>query len=201
MSLVHLTHGAERASLLEWPGVASHQKDLIHKLLSRGHEFPSTTSAGRLFDGMASLVLGISHADFEGQAAMLLEAVCDNADTGTYSFPIAEGELLRLDWRPLLAGILGDMVRSIDPARIAMRFHRSLARGIADMARPFAELPLVLCGGCFQNRVLTELVLEMLEGHASSVATPGVIPTGDGGLAAGQLAVAAERICGGSPCA
>jgi hydrogenase maturation protein HypF len=78
-----------------------------------------------------------------------------------------------------------------------MRFHRGLVDGIVAVARRYADLPVVLCGGCFQNQVLSELVVERFEG-ARPLALPRVIPAGDGGLAAGQLAVAAARIEGRS---
>ena len=82
-----------------------------------------------------------------------------------------------------------------------MRFHRALAGGIANVVRMFADYPVVLAGGCFQNKLLTELVLARMP-VGREVATPGVIPTGDGGLAAGQLAVAAARLSKGwQPCA
>ena len=73
---------------------------------------------------------------------------------------------------------------------------------MADFASTLArlrELPVALCGGCFQNRVLTELVAESFAGQRP-LATPGVIPTGDGGLAAGQLAIAGARLAEGSTC-
>jgi hydrogenase maturation protein HypF len=160
--------------------------------------WPRTTSAGRLFDGVASLVLGIEHVDFEGQAAMLLESACDLNATGKYVMPLCPGNPIELDWRPVLRGVLND-VRSGTPAGIiSMRFHRALADGIVAMARAFETLPIVLCGGCFYNRILTELIVEELERIGRTIATPGTIPIGDGGLAAGQLAVAAIRLENGA---
>ena len=71
-----------------------------------------------------------------------------------------------------------------------MRFHRGLADGIRQLATQYPELPVVLCGGVFQNRVLVELVAETLEGkRADSLGTPGRVPANDGGLALGQLVV------------
>ena len=52
---------------------------------------------------------------------------------------------------------------------------------------------MVLCGGVFQNKLLTELIAEMQSGFPQPLGLPGVIPTNDGGLAAGQLAVAAAK--------
>jgi hydrogenase maturation protein HypF len=105
-----------------------------------------------------------------------------------------------LDWRPVIRGILDDLSNGVPQCTVAMRFHRSLANGIGSVARRFSDHPIVLCGGCFYNRVLTELVAERISPE-SRLGTPGVIPVGDGGLAAGQLAVAAARLTEAKPCA
>jgi hydrogenase maturation protein HypF len=78
-----------------------------------------------------------------------------------------------------------------------MRLHRSLARGIERVCRRWANLPVVLSGGVFQNRLLTELFVEIHDSAAQPLGLPGVIPPNDGGLAAGQLAIAAA--VGGFP--
>jgi hydrogenase maturation protein HypF len=74
-----------------------------------------------------------------------------------------------------------------------MRFHRGLARGIVRVCRLRPELPVVLTGGVFQNRLLTELVAELWDNESQPLGLPGIIPPNDGGLAAGQLAVAAAK--------
>jgi hydrogenase maturation protein HypF len=100
-----------------------------------------------------------------------------------------------LDWRPLFAGLLADQGRGVEPNVMATRFHRSLAHGILRVCRHWREMPAVLSGGVFQNKLLTELVAEMHD-ESQPLGLPGVIPPNDGGLAAGQLAIAAAR--GGS---
>lgn len=196
VSLVYQAVGAEEAAKLRFAGVTSQEVERIVQLLRKPRLGPNTSSAGRLFDGVAALTLNTVASQFEGQPAMLLEAACDPAFDGEYTLPLSPGQLAMLDWRPLVCGVLEDRSAELSPEGIAMRFHRALAEGIATVAEFSPNLPVVLCGGCFHNRVLTELVVERL--HAGrSVATPGVIPTGDGGLAAGQLAIAAARIAGG----
>ncbi len=163
---------------------------------------PLTSSVGRLFDGVASLVLGITHSEFEGQAAMLLEASCDRAEAGSYEMPLLQGTPIQLDWRLCLSAILRDREAGVSPGVIAMRFHRGLARGTAQLCRQFAHLPVVLGGGVFQNRCLVELLVEELQQNDQPVGLPGRIPPNDGGLAAGQLAVATARFRqeGGDAC-
>jgi len=184
--------------------VRSGQAERLLPLLNHPQFSIQTTSAGRLFDGVAALVLGIERADFEGAPAMLLEAMADSSDESFYAVRLDEGDPLQLDWRPMILSVLADCEVGLDPGRIAMRFHRGLARAIAETCRRFAPHPVILSGGVFQNRLLTELVLELLAGSSQSIGLHGQIPPNDGGLAAGQLVVgmAQFRGTGGStPCA
>lgn len=150
----------------------------------------TTTSAGRLFDGVAALTLGIERCEFEGQAAMQLESACDQSEKGQYSIPIVDGPCRQLDWRPLIRQILSDSAASEPPGNIAMRFHRGLAEAIIKLCASYSPLAAVLGGGVFQNRVLVELLAEGFEKSGQPLGLPGVIPPNDGGLAAGQIAIA-----------
>jgi len=163
----------------------------VQQILECQHFSPTTTSAGRLFDAAAAIVLAIDRSDFDGQAAMRLEAAADGYASGQYEFPLREGDILELDWRPLFAGLIDDLASGSDPGTISMRFHRTLSAAIANVCRR-VDLPTVLTGGVFQNRLLTELVVEQLMDWGRPLGLPGVIPPNDGGLAAGQLAFAAS---------
>jgi hydrogenase maturation protein HypF len=200
VALAYEAAGPERAAALRFPGIANAHVERLVQMLGNRSLWPLTSSAGRLFDGVAALALNLAHAQYEAQLAMLLEATCDTSARGGYPLPLRTGQPATLDWRGMVADILVDREKRIAPGIIAMRFHRALAGGIASVVERNPDLPVVLCGGCFQNRVLTELAVARLSpGH--EVFTPGVIPTGDGGLAAGQLAIAATRIAKGwSPC-
>ncbi len=200
VSLVYQALGAERAASLRFRGITASQVERVVQLLASSHACPVTSSAGRLFDAVAALALNICELQFEGQAAMLLEAACDPASQGAYLLQLSPGHPPQLDWRPLVQRVLADRRADVLPEVIAMRFHRALADGVSTTVRQLPKMPVVLCGGCFQNRVLTELVVERLAGERP-LATPGIIPCGDGGLAAGQLAVAVARLYGGwQPC-
>ncbi len=161
----------------------------LRPLFDRPRFSPSTTSVGRLFDGVAALALELDTAGFEGRPAMLLEAVADSAEPGQYSFALVEGQPLQLDWRPMLRDLLADCALGVPPGRMAMRFHRGLAAAVVAVCRRFSPLPVVLSGGVFQNRLLTELIAEGMARGAQPLGLPGLIPPNDGGLAAGQLAV------------
>ncbi|MBX3422273.1 MAG: carbamoyltransferase HypF [Pirellulaceae bacterium] len=168
---------------------------------------PSTvwsTSMGRLFDAVAALVLpgelGCQSVGYEGHFAALLETLCDPAATGHYPLPIHSMELAHseieheLDWRPMMRAVVCDLQHGLPRSAVAMRFHRTIARLASQIHRLFPELPMVLAGGVFQNRVLLQLMIEDLESSGIALAIPSKIPINDGGLAAGQLAVALAQV-------
>jgi hydrogenase maturation protein HypF len=159
----------------------------VLSLTDKGQFSPTTTSAGRLFDAAACLLLGIDAEGFDGRPAMLLEAACDASEPESYRIPLSDGTPAEIDWRPLFAGLADDVQRGVAPGILAMRFHRSLALAIAAMCMRWPDLPIVLTGGVFQNRVLTELVAAELGAREHGL--PGRIPPNDGGLAAGQLLI------------
>ena len=121
---------------------------------------------------------------------MALEAACELSATGTYPFKIHAQSPMQIDWLPVVRQILADRRENTPPGVMAMRFHRGLAEMILVVANHFPDLPVVLGGGVFQNRVLVELVAGLWPVDGPLLGLPGVIPPNDGGLAAGQLAVA-----------
>jgi hydrogenase maturation protein HypF len=173
---------------------------------------PLTSSVGRLFDAIAAwLLLGDAatrgFSRFEGQSAMLLEAACGDASSVEaderdlpldYRIPIASGEPHELDWRPLVSALAADFQRGLPLVRLAIRFHASLADAVFRMAELHSGLPVVLGGGVFQNRILTEMIARRMAG-VQQLGLPGVIPPNDGGLAAGQLAIALARVSAANP--
>ncbi len=149
---------------------------------------PRCSSIGRLFDAVAALALEVSRSDFEGQPAMLLESLCERR-TGTIDFVKTDVEG-NLDWRPLVRRVWQDLTNGVPTSRVAEVFHHSLAQFAVATARRHPELPVVLSGGVFQNRFLVESIIEQLGADASRIGLSEMIPPNDGGLAAGQLAVA-----------
>ncbi len=158
-----------------------------------------TSSMGRVFDGVASMVFGIGTAGFEGELAMRLEAACDDINSDL-SRPMTDCTLsstearIRVDWRPIVRQVFTDLQSGQSASLIAMRFHRAIANAVGMVAERFPSCPVVLSGGCFQNRILTELTVEELKQQSRMVASPGIITPNDGGLAAGQIAIAAAQL-------
>ncbi|MCY2976770.1 MAG: carbamoyltransferase HypF [Planctomycetota bacterium] len=163
-------------------------------VLNRESLLLRTSSMGRLFDGIAALVCRVGHVSFEGEAAMRLESTCNLEISDAYHFIVGDESPFELDWRPLVRELVVDLASSLPEGTIAMKFHRAIAEGIASIGLRFPELPIVLAGGVFQNRTLVELVDKRLREQSSQYAMPCGIPPNDGGLAIGQLAVAASRM-------
>jgi len=169
--------------------------------IARGFNAPPTSSIGRLFDGIATLIAlhdgAYAPPDYEGQLALALEASAGASDpVAPYPLPLrVDGAgLPRLDWRPLLRAVLADLARDRPRAAIARAFHAALVDGLRTTLR--AVLPaggtgqVALGGGVFQNRVLLETAIAALRADGHEVFWSARIPINDGGLAAGQLLAA-----------
>lgn len=185
----------ELAPVAELPAAA---RPILGRMLERGLSSPVTTSAGRLFDGVASL-LGLCHrVSFEGQAAMALEAIADSTVQDGYPLTVGGGapdEPLSLDWRPTIEALLEDRRRGVAVAVAAARFHNALAAAATEVARRVDVEAVALSGGCFQNRLLAERLAGRLERAGFRPLRHRRVPPNDGGIAFGQFAVAAA--CGG----
>jgi hydrogenase maturation protein HypF len=156
--------------------------------------FPRTSSMGRLFDAVAALCGLFPRCSFEGQAAMALEFAVDATTADAYPLPVAGQVPAVGDWEPLVHAVLADRRRGVPLARIAAKFHNALADMSVAVARRVGCPRVVLTGGCFQNACLTERVRDRLLQHDFQVYTHGLVPPGDGGIALGQIVIAAENM-------
>ncbi|HET9933906.1 MAG TPA: carbamoyltransferase HypF [Polyangiaceae bacterium] len=162
--------------------------------LERRVNAPLTSSLGRLFDAVASL-LGIrQRCSYEGQAAMELEALARREHAaGGYALPFSAGALFVADLGALVEQVTADLARRESPARIAARFQNALVGyGVALAARAGLEC-VVLGGGCFQNQYLRDELARRLTELGHRVLTADTVPTNDGGLALGQAWVASQQ--------
>lgn len=131
--------------------------DYYQKRLTQPPEI-STSSMGRLFDGVAAL-LGLCQINtYEGEAGGVLEA-CARAGTGNHEYPI-EPEGTAINWRPLITAVLNDISSGLPVEEIARAFIRSLCTLIYHIAKSTGIHTIALSGGVFQNALLTELLLE-----------------------------------------
>jgi hydrogenase maturation protein HypF len=145
---------------------------------------PTSSAAGRVFDAAACLVLGITHASYEGQGPMRLEAIADDSDDHV---PLAVSEA-QIDWEPLLP-VLRD--GTLSPGRRSALLHNSLAQAMVEQALMLAEdepfAAIGLGGGVFQNRRLVGEVLRRARPHGLDVRLAEQLPCNDGGLSYGQV--------------
>ena len=182
---------ARLAPLLPWPMA------LVSKALERRVRCVETCSIGRLFDAVAALCDLRQRTSFEGQAAMELEDVADLDCDEEYPFTLERaGGLLEIDWRPALGQLLRDVSLGESQSTVSARFHNGLAAAAVRLAVGTGFSRVVLTGGAFQNRRLTHRVAHGLRETGVEVLTHGSVPPGDGGVAAGQLVVAAEMFSG-----
>ena len=178
----------------------------IDRMLETGLNVPLASSCGRLFDAVAAaLGLCADHALFEGQGAMELEALAEkwssSPDEEPYNFAINEtGGLLYLESLPMWQALLEDLRREAPVPQMALRFHYGLARAIRDMVARIRGMrwanslnTVALSGGCFQNKLLLEEVVRLLEADGLRCLLHAKVPSNDGGLALGQAAIAAAR--------
>ncbi len=139
-----------------------------------------TTSVGRLFDAVASIAGVARQNRFEGQAAMLLENEIGALRT-EQAYPLPSG-----DWGPLIQAVVADKRAGIAVPEIAARFHNALVKWILEVAASTGTKHVVLSGGVFQNRYLTERASAALECRGFVVYTHQRVPPNDGGIALGQ---------------
>lgn len=169
--------------------------NILEQMILKNVNTPSTSSVGRLFDGVASIV-GIKNiVSFEGQAAMELEFSLDGVQTDEY-YPWKIHERKDrfpnyiIDWEPIIKGIVMDLKRKIPIPFVSAKFHNTLVETILDVATRAGESKIVLSGGCFQNVYLAERAVLKLREKGFKPYWHQRIPTNDGGIALGQIMAA-----------
>jgi hydrogenase maturation protein HypF len=163
---------------------------------------PVTTSMGRLFDAVAALCGIRARVNYEGQAAIELEAAAADGTHAPYDLPVVEaGDRIpggvTMDARETVRAVARDLDSGAPIPAVAARFHAAVADATARACAATAERrgldTIVLSGGVFQNRLLLERTAATLDAGGLRVLTPERLPAGDGGISFGQAAVAAAR--------
>lgn len=138
-----------------------------------------TSSLGRIFDAVASIVLGLDSVSYDAQAAMELEALYDPSLDVCYEFSVS-GEIISLE--AVLKSILAQSLPSV----AATGFINGIAALIAKIAKKH-EKSVVLGGGCFANKALLERTITLLKAQNTPYYLPKNLPAGDESIALGQL--------------
>jgi hydrogenase maturation protein HypF len=184
--------------------IVDHPKiKVLLKMLSQRIHCPLTSSVGRLFDGVASL-LGLEHSvNYEGQAAVKLESIADEYETGNYPFDINSNVGTRcrvsfiIQWQTVIKHIMEDLQHRTANPVISARFHNSIVEMVAQvciMLRDIVGLhDVVLSGGVFQNNFLLSRSIHKLTSNGFTVYIHQKVPCNDGGISLGQAVIASER--------
>ena len=178
------------------PDVDDESRRAVAELAASGRG-PTTTSMGRLFDALASLIVGRARVSYEAQAAIELEALArtiDRVHAPTYAGAVvAKGDVL--DPSGLVAVVVDELSGGAEPALVAAGVHESIGRGAAALAIELAGEHSVdtvaLSGGVFQNARLSAIVESELRAAGLDVLVHELVPPNDGGISIGQAAIAA----------
>jgi hydrogenase maturation protein HypF len=203
MALAHL-----RAAGIPWSGdlpcaktCPADELSLLKQQLERNLNCVPTSSMGRLFDAVSSLA-GVCHrAGYEAQAAIELEAAAVGGETeedARYAFRLVRstGSPIACDPAPLLGAVVEDLRHGTPAPAVAGRFHQAVARLVRTVCAAAREETgmetVALTGGVFANVLLSSLCARGLREDDFTVLRHQRIPPNDGGLAVGQLVVAAH---------
>ncbi|HZW37009.1 MAG: Sua5/YciO/YrdC/YwlC family protein, partial [Deltaproteobacteria bacterium] len=206
VGFLHATFGpaeAKRVASSLFGEIDPARASLLVDAISKNVNVVPSSSCGRLFDAASALAGVCRKASYEGQAAMLLEGgIQRGKGRGVYNYGVREGgELLRIDWRGVIAGIVSDAGAGIAPPVIARKFHDTVARIVLDVSSRIAEGTgaghVLLSGGVFQNLYLLKRLLAGFREKKIRARIHREVPANDGGISLGQAYYAAQRIAGG----
>jgi hydrogenase maturation protein HypF len=170
------------------------QTALVDAMLTRRIQTVETSSCGRLFDAVAALLGIASEVTFEGQAAIALEAAAEHGIEQRYDFGIG-GDPIELDFRPVIAAIVKDLLRGRRVSEISACFHNTLSAAIGDVCSQVRGPNRVcLSGGAFQNLYLLGQTVVELRRRGFAVFLHAQVPANDGGLSLGQAMIANQRL-------
>ncbi len=169
------------------------ESETLLAALKRPGLFPRTSSLGRLFDAVAALCGLPDRVSYEAQAAIDFEFAVAAGVQESYPLPLTDSDPAIGDWEPLIRSVLDDLAHGVPTGTIAAKFHHGLADWAVEVARRFADSQVVLSGGCFQNQILQSCVSRRLTAAGFRVFTHRCVPPGDGGIALGQIFIAAKQ--------
>ncbi|HEC42532.1 MAG TPA: carbamoyltransferase HypF [Bacteroides sp.] len=172
--------------------------DLVILSIEKNINCPLSSGAGRLFDAVSALLNVCTISQFHAEAPMRLEAEIQK-DDGIYSYEshglADQGEVIGVG--PIIENIIKDIGRGINSGVISARFHNTMSTIILEtvlgISKDHGIKKVALSGGIFQNRYLSERIENQLQEKGFEVLVPLQLPANDGGIALGQLAIAAKR--------
>jgi hydrogenase maturation protein HypF len=181
----------KRVDLQKW--------DILKKMIEKKMNTPFTSSMGRFFDAISSLLSVRDEVHYEGQAAIELEMIADHEGKERYSFQIQKDESpIVIDLIEIIRGVVLDLTTGISPSKISGKFHRTIASLIIETCGAIRSKErlnrVVLIGGVFQNILLLSLVTRGLRISGFEVYTHHHVPANDGGISLGQAVIGHMRL-------
>ena len=171
---------------------------LLKQMLKKNINCVLTSSIGRLFDAVSSILDLRQFTNFEGQAPMELEFIINDFETDDfYSFETInnkDNEPRIVIWSKMIREIIKDMELKVSLSEISAKYHNTLVEIIIDFAKKVNLKKIVLSGGCFQNKYLTERSVFRLQQEGFKPYWHQRIPPNDGGISLGQVIAAKETI-------
>ena len=174
-------------------GIDPDEIEMVLFMLKNKINTPLTSSSGRIFDAVSALLGVCRNSTYHAEAPMRLEAIANSHETGTYSF--TNNGTISL--KPAFEEMITDLSTQMDITTISGKFHNTIVHIILENARKIAQetgiKKIALSGGTFQNRLILEKAEQSLSANGFQVFSQSSIPSNDGGIALGQLAIAAKR--------
>ena len=180
---------------VDWQPQQATQKniniDLARQVWQNTSMLVKTTAVGRIFDAAAAFIMQKNICSFDGQAPMMLEQIADQLDT-KYAVDLKietiENDCLEIDWSHLIPKLIDE---NTDATKRSNIFHSSLAMNLVQQAQlmreKYGDFTIGLSGGVFQNKLLTEFVINQLQQNNFKVHTTKDIPCNDAGISYGQV--------------
>jgi len=177
--------------------------DILKKAINKKVNTPLTSSMGRLFDAVSSLLSIRDEVHYEVQSAIEMDIIADHGVREEYSFRNHNDEVpMVIDPVEMIRGIIRDLMDGLSASKISGKFHRTISRMIIDTCETIRSKEklnrVVLSGGVFQNIFLLSLVTEDLKRSGFDVYTHHLVPPNDGGISLGQAVVAHMKLFEGS---
>jgi hydrogenase maturation protein HypF len=174
-------------------GIDNDELDMIFFMLKNKMNSPLTSSAGRLFDAVSALLDICRKASYHAEPPMTLEAITDNGIKGLYPFELSTA----ISMKPSFEHMLSDLDNNVPVSEIAARFHNTIVdvicKSVKKISQEYGLKKVALSGGTFQNRIILEQSEKRLTADGFEIYSQSSIPSNDGGIALGQLAIAAKR--------
>lgn len=171
---------------------SKYNPELIINMINKKINSPLTSSAGRLFDAVASIIGICDIPTFHAEGPIRLESVADRQELGSYPFDNGTLSIYKA-----MENIIAESINGISPSTISARFHNTLASMLASAVDKNLEMyglsKVVLAGGTFQNRLLTNKLITLLKQKKIAVYMPHQTPINDAGIALGQIAIASHK--------